>query len=267
MRDLKQITSADNPRFKALLKLMQSSRERRKAGLSLLDGVHLIEAYRDHLGLPEELVVSKSAANNPEIYKIINELSKITPLMLSAELFNRLSTVTTSTGVIAVVKTPRLLTLPDDPGPCVLLEGIQDPGNLGSILRSAAAAGMRDVFLSGNSVHSWSPRVLRAGMGAHFMLRIYEAVDLLALIKGFSGQVIAASHHSSQSVFETDLTGKVGLLFGSEGTGLSQELLAAAHHVVAIPMPGKTESLNAAAAAAVCLFERVRQMRVSGHGF
>ena len=264
MRDLKQITSAENPRFKALLKLMQSSRERRKAGLSLLDGVHLIQAYRDHLGLPEEVVVSKSALNNPEIYKLINDLSKITPLVLSDELFHRLSTVTTPTGMIAAVKTPRLLTIPDDPGPCVLLEGIQDPGNLGSILRSAAAAGMRDVFLSGNSVHSWSPRVLRAGMGAHFMLRIYEDVDLLALMEGFRGRVIATSHHSSQSVFETDLTGKVGLLFGSEGTGLSQGLLAAAHNVVAVPMPGKTESLNAAAAAAVCLFERVRQMRVSG---
>lgn len=264
MRELKHITSAENPRFKALLKLMQSSRERRKAGLSLLDGVHLIEAYRDHVGFPEEVVVSKSGLENSEILNLINKLCKNKPLALSDELFSRLSTVTTPTGIIAAVKTPRLPAIPDDPGPCVLLEGIQDPGNLGSILRSAAAAGMHDVFLSRNSVHSWSPRVLRAGMGAHFMLRIYEGVDLPEIIKAFRGRIIATSHHSSHSIFDTDLTGKIGLLFGSEGTGLSPELLAAAHEAAAIPMPGKTESLNAAAAAAICLFERVRQMRPGG---
>jgi len=263
MRDLTPITSAENPRFKALLKLMQSSRERRKQGLSLLDGVHLIAAYHEHLGLPEQIVVSKSGLSNGEIYNIINGLRSLSPLVLSDDLFRRLSSVATPTGIIAAVKTPRIQAVPDDPGPCVLLEDIQDPGNLGSILRSTAAAGIGDVFLSGNCVHSWSPRVLRAGMGAHFMLRIYENVDLLALVKKYRGRVIAASHHSSQSVFATDLTGRVALLFGNEGSGLSQELLAAAHAVVAVPMPGKTESLNAAAAAAVCLFERVRQMGVS----
>jgi TrmH family RNA methyltransferase len=184
-------------------------------------------------------------------------------LVLSDELFRRLSSVATPTGIIAAVKTPRIPVLPDDPGPCLLLENIQDPGNLGSILRSTAAAGIDEVFLSGNCVHSWSPRVLRAGMGAHFMLRIYENVDLLALIKGYRGRVIATSHHASQSMFATGLTGRIALLFGNEGSGLSHELLAAAHTVVAIPMPGKTESLNAAAAAAVCLFERVRQIAVS----
>ena len=263
MRDLKVIHSAENPRFKALLKLMQSSRERRKQGLSLLDGVHLITAYHAHLGLPEQVVVSKSGLGNSEISNIINSLQSISPLVLSDELFRRLSSVETPTGIIAAVKTPRIQTVPDDPGPCLLLEDIQDPGNLGSILRSTAAAGISEVFLSGNCVHSWSPRVLRAGMGAHFMLRIYENVDLLALMTKYRGRVIATSHRSPQSVFAADLTGKVALLFGNEGSGLSQELLAAAHAVVAVPMPGKTESLNAAAAAAICLFERVRQMGVS----
>ncbi|MFN7086188.1 MAG: TrmH family RNA methyltransferase [Burkholderiales bacterium] len=257
---MKPVTSADNPRFKALLKLMQSSRERRKQGLSLLDGAHLIAAYREHVGLPKAVAISKSGLGNPEIINIINELYEIPALVLSDELFHRISTVATPTGIIAVVETPRLHGLPADPGSCVLLEDIQDPGNLGSILRSAAAAGITDVFLSRHCVHSWSPRVLRAGMGAHFMLRIYEETDLLALIGNFRGRVVATSHRAARSLFDTDLTGKVALLFGNEGTGLSPALQAAAHVVVAIPMPGKTESLNAAAAAAVCLFERVRQM-------
>lgn len=260
---MKQVTSAENPRFKALLKLMQSSRERSKLGKSLLDGVHLVAAYRDHIGLPEQLVVSKSGLHNTEINNIINELVTIPPLVLSDELFHRLSSVSSPTGVIAVVKTPRLAPVQDDPGPCVMLEGMQDPGNLGSILRSVAAAGITGVFLSRDCAHSWSPRVLRAGMGAHFMLEIYENVDLPALIGTFTGRVIATSHRSPRSVFETDMTGNIALLFGNEGTGLTPELQAAAQEVVAVPMPGKTESLNAAAAAAICLFERVRQTCVS----
>ena len=139
----------------------------------------------------------------------------------------------------------------------------QDPGNLGSLLRSAAAAGIHQVFLSKSSVHAWSPRVLRAGMGAHFMLNIYEQCELEPLMRTFKGRVIATSHHAKSSLYELDLTGKVALLFGNEGAGLSQELLAAAHSVASIPMPGKAESLNIAAAAAVCLFERVRQQRAA----
>lgn len=258
---MKLVTSSENPRFKALLKLMQSSRERSRQGFSLLDGAHLVAAYRDHVGRPEQLVVSKSGLKNSEITNIINGLENIPPLVLSDDLFHRLSSVSTPTGVIAVVKTPRLAPVPDDPGPCVMLEGIQDPGNLGSILRSAAAAGITQVFLSRDCVHSWSPRVLRAGMGAHFMLGIYENVDLAALIGTFSGRVIATSHHSPHAVFDADLTGQVALLFGNEGTGLTPGLQAAAGAVVAVPMPGKTESLNAAAVAAICLFERVRQLR------
>ena len=147
---------------------------------------------------------------------------------------------------------------------CIMLEDIQDPGNLGSVLRSAAAAGIEQVFLSKHTVHAWSPRVLRAGMGAHFMLRIHEQCDLLALARRFKGRVIATSHHAKTAVFDADLTGNIALLFGNEGAGLSDALASAAHEVIAIPMPGKIESLNAAAAAAVCLFERLRQLRVSG---
>lgn len=258
---MKLVTSAENPHFKALLKLMQSSRERSKQGLSLLDGAHLLAAYCDHVGPPEQLVVSKSGQENIEILKIIKELDSVFGLVLSDELFHRLSSVSTPTGVIAVVRTPRLAPVPDDPGPCVMLEGIQDPGNLGSMLRSAAAAGITQVFLSRDCVHSWSPRVLRAGMGAHFMLKIYENVDLAALIAAYNGRVVATSHRAPHAVFDADLTGKVALLFGNEGTGLTPKLQDAAQVVVSVPMPGKTESLNAAAAAAICLFERVRQLR------
>lgn len=260
---MKKIISADNPRFKALHRLLQSSRERKLQGLSLLDGIHLVAAYREHCGLPEQVVVSKSGLGNLEIRALLNTLAPLEPLVLSDSLFKQLSTVETPTGVLAAVKTPRPHATPADIDACVMLEDIQDPGNLGSILRSAAAAGIKHVFLSKGSVHAWSPRALRAGMGAHFMLQIHEQCDLLALARGFMGKVIATSHHARESVFNADLTGKVALVFGNEGAGLSDALTGAAHEAVAVPMPGKVGSLNAAAAAAVCLFERVRQLQSS----
>lgn len=257
---MKKITSAGNPRYKALYKLLQSSRERRRQGLSLLDGIHLVAAYRDHAGLPEQVVVNQSGLDNPEVQALLETLAPCAPLLLSDALFKQLSSVATPAGVIAAIKTPRPHAVSAAVDACVMLEDIQDPGNLGSILRTSAAAGIKHVFLSKGSVHAWSPRVLRAGMGAHFMLQIHEQCDLVKLARDFGGKVIAASQYGKKSVFDADLTGKVALLFGNEGAGLSDALANAAREVVAIPMPGKTESLNAAAAAAVCLFERVRQL-------
>ena len=258
---MKRITSTANTRYKALLKLAHSSRERRKAGLSLLDGIHLISAYHDHAGVPEEVAVSASMSEQREVRDLLVTLQPLQPLLLTDALFRALSTVETPTGVIAAVRTPQPPAVAAGIESCVMLEDLQDPGNLGSVLRSAAAAGFENVFLSKHSVHSWSPRVLRAGMGAHFMLRLHEQCDLLALARGFNGRVIAASHHAKHSVFDADLTGTIALVFGNEGTGLSSALASVAHEIVAIPMPGKGESLNVAAAAAICLFERVRQLQ------
>lgn len=257
---MKQISSAGNPRFKSLYRLTQSSQERKKSGRSVLDGVHLVAAYREHVGLPEQVAVSRSGLTNPEVQALLGRMGQVEPVLLGDALFKRLSSVITPTGIIAVVQAPCPQPVPEEMDSCVMLEGLQDPGNLGSILRSVAAAGIQHVLLSSDSVHAWSPRVVRAGMGAHFMLHIYEGVDLPALARRFRGRVIATSHRAPRSVFETDLTGKIAMLFGNEGAGISHELQAAAHATVAIPMPGKTESLNVATAAAVCLFERVRQL-------
>ena len=258
---MKRIASADNARYKTLLKLAHSSRERRKAGLSLLDGIHLISAYCDHVGMPEQVAVSAAAFERAEVQNLLKTLQPVEALLLTDALFGPLSTVETPTGVVAAVKTPRPPALPHAIESCVMLEGIQDPGNLGSILRSAAAAGIKQVFLSVGSVHAWSPRVLRAGMGAHFMLQIFEQADLPVLAGGFNGRVIATSQRAKKTIFGADLTGRIALVLGNEGAGLSQALANAAHEVVAVPMPGKIESLNVAATAAICMFERVRQLQ------
>jgi TrmH family RNA methyltransferase len=257
---MKRISSADNPQYRTLLKLAQSSRERRKAGLSLLDGIHLVDAYRRRFGAPVEVAISEAAQADAEIVALLERLRPLQPLLLSDGLFAALSTVSTPTGIVASIHTPRAAALPATLDSCVLLEDIQDPGNLGSILRSAAGAGIRHVCLSKSSVHSWSPRVLRAGMGAHFMLDIHEQCDLVAIARAFTGKVIATRLNAGRTLYDIDLSQTVAMVFGNEGAGVSTELGAIAHETVAIPMPGKIESLNVAAAAAICLFERVRQL-------
>jgi TrmH family RNA methyltransferase len=265
---MKQITSAANAHYQALRKLVQSSQERRKTGLSVLDGVHLAAAYREHVGLPRRIAVSRSGLGKPEVQTLLDGMKGVEIFALGDALFGGLSSVATPTGILTVVETPCPQTVPQDMDVCVMLEDLQDPGNLGSILRSCAAAGVRHVLLSKGSVQAWSPRVLRAGMGAHFMLSIYEQTDLRAAARDFPGRLIATRPLAPRTVFDTDLTGRLGFLIGNEGAGLSSELLAAADSLVSIPMPGQAESLNVGAAAAVCLFERVRQLsaiRAHGH--
>jgi RNA methyltransferase, TrmH family len=261
---VKRISSAANPGFKALRELVDSSRERRQSGLSILDGIHLVQAYQSGVGVPEEVWLSESGLEIKEIKHIITSIPSSRILLLSDGLFAQLSHVVTPTGIVAVVKTPRPRPVPAQMDACLMLEDLQDPGNLGSILRTAAASGVRHVLLSKNSVHAWSPRVLRAGMGAHFMLDIHEQADLAATAKEFKGQVLATSRSAARSLYGCNLSGNVALLFGNEGSGLSRALRGAAHAEVSIPMPGKLESLNVAAAVAVCLYERVRQLQASG---
>ena len=261
MRPLKQISSAANPRYKALRKLAQSSQERRRTGLSVLDGAHLAAAYRERVGLPKSIAVSRNGLANPEVRALLESMRGVEIVVLGDQLFGALSSVATPTGILAVVKTPRPRAAPQSMDACVMLEDLQDPGNLGSILRSCAAAGVRHVLLSKGSVHAWSPRAMRAGMGAHFALSIHEEVDLVAAAREFEGTRVATQPVAPRTVFDADLKGRVAFLFGNEGAGLSARLLEAADSVVSIPMPGKAESLNVAAAAAVCLFERVRQLR------
>lgn len=260
---MKQISSAANPGYKALRRLVQSSQERRKTGLSVLDGVHLAAAYREQVGLPRSIAVSRSGLANPEVRALLEKMRGAEILALNDSLFGALSSVATPTGILAIVETPRPPDAPRDMDACVMLDDLQDPGNLGSILRSCAASGVRHVLLSKGSVHAWSPRVLRAGMGAHFALAIHEQADLVAVAREFDGMRVATQPLAPRAVFDADLKGRVAFLFGNEGSGLSAKLLEAADAVVSIPMPGGAESLNVAAAAAVCLFERVRQLRAA----
>jgi TrmH family RNA methyltransferase len=259
--NVKIISSRENPLYKELKNLASSSQARRKAGRTLLDGIHLCESYLRHAGLPRVCIVSESAQAHVEVAPIVAQCHarQIQCISLPDTLYQNLSQVKHGVDLLFVIDTPQ----PERPvallQSAVLLDNVQDPGNLGSILRSAAAAGIKQAFCSSGTAFAWSPKVLRAGMGAHFLLKIYENVDLEPVIRQAAVPVIATSSHAQLHLYGLDLQRPVAWLFGQEGQGVADRLLALATHRIAIPHLGDIESLNVAASAAVCFFEQVRQ--------
>lgn len=256
---MKHISSRDNPLVKQLRALAESARERRDSGQTLLDGVHLAEAALAAGVRLRQLVVSERGMTRVEIIALLDACPDVPACLLPDALFAQISPVDSPTGLLAVIDMPS-----DAAGALsetvIALDGVQDPGNLGTILRTAAAAGVGDVLLGNGCAQAWAPRVLRAAMGGHFRLRIRERIDLIAALQGFHGVILATMPgEATPSLYEQDLSGPVAWLFGAEGAGLSEPVAALATRGVRIPMPGAVESLNVGAAVAVCLFEQVRQ--------
>lgn len=258
---MKLVTSRDNPFVKELIKLAGSSRERTKARLALLDGTHLLAAYLDSGALPKHILVNRAALKDNEVEALLKRATGVPMTQLDDKLFAELSGLKTLTGILTLIDIPRSSVPAETSRFCLLLEDIQDPGNLGAMLRSAAAAGCDAVFLSKACADVWSPRVLRAAMGGHFCLSLHENADLLGVVSLLSAKPYAAALKAERSLYQCTFAESVAFAIGNEGAGLSAALLGECvpFH---IPMPGKVESLNAAAATAICLFEAVRQSAV-----
>lgn len=256
---MQSITSRDNPRLKSATRLLSSSRERRKMGRCVLEGEHLVDVYVRRHGTPETLLVVESAAPRPAVQALMRLVPERDVVVVSDTAWSTLGALPPAVGVLAVVEAPRPVQ-----GPiaafCLLLEDVQDPGNVGSIIRTAAASGVEQIFLSPGCAFAWSPKVLRAAQGGHFHVDIYEDVDLVQWSTRYGGTLVATVADGGMSLFATDLASlPLAIAIGNEGSGISAPLRAAASIAVTIPMPGDFESLNASAAAAICLFESVRQ--------
>ncbi len=253
----KHITSRDNPIFKQLKKFADHARERRSEGKTLLDGVHLIESYMASFGLPDVVIIPEGKST-VEATGLIQELADVSTVMLPTLMFAELTPVASSTGILALVKIPQL-PVPESVTFALMLEDIQDPGNLGSMLRTAAAAGVEVAYLSTSCTDAWSPKALRGGQGAQFVLPIVERADLIEELHDFQGSSYATAMQG-ESLYEQDLSQPPAFVIGNEGAGLRKQTIAAATKAITIPMAeSSVESLNAGAAAAVCLFERMRQ--------
>lgn len=257
-----RITSPDNPRLKQVMRLLASSRERRKVRRCVLEGVHLVDAYLDRYGPPETVVVLEVGVEDPRMRRLRDRMPPTHVLSISPSLWADLIQLPIETAVIAIVPAP-VPTATRAADFCLLLEDVQDPGNVGSIVRTAAAAGVAQIHMSSGCAFAWSPKVLRAGQGGHFHLDIFEDVDLAAWMRAYQGTTIATVARGGVSLFAAALRAPIAIAIGNEGTGLSDAVRDTAAHCVTIPMPGRFESLNAAAATAVCLFECVRQQQAT----
>jgi TrmH family RNA methyltransferase len=257
---MKTISSRDNAWYKELKQLATLPTARRKLARTVLDGIHLCQVYLQQRGLPLHCVVSQADLTHPEVAAITAQCGERC-IVLPESLYQGISQVEHGVGILFVIATPESNTVPRLQHNAVLLDQVQDPGNLGSILRSAAAAGVFQVLCSPGTASAWSPKVLRAGMGAHFLLDIVEGVDLLSLVQQSTIPVIATSSHVTQTLYDLDLRQPVAWIFGHEGQGVAPALLADAHWQIAIPHRSAMESLNVAACAAVCFFEQLRQNR------
>lgn len=264
---MKQIVSPANATYRELLALATSARERRRLGLSVIEGLHLLQAYVARHGAPRRLFVPQRSAAaiegapDGELAQAV-AAAGVEPIVLADRLFAQASQVQNGPGPIAVVGTPRP-PLPETlAGDAVYLDRVQDPGNVGSVLRSCAAVGVPRVITSPATAFCWSPKVLRAAMGAHFHLDIHEGVPPATLLSRLACPAVATTADAPRSIYDADLRAPRLWLFGNEGQGLAPELLAAARlERLAIPQSEAVESLNVGVAAAVCLYEQLRQRR------
>jgi TrmH family RNA methyltransferase len=260
---MKHISSRDNPLFKSLRALAEDHREPRRRGEALVDGIHLVQTCVERGVELRQLVISETGALNSIIAAMAASLAQaeVDCCVLTDALFRDATGVTSPTGIAAVIAIPDAADWPLN-GDALMLDAVQDAGNVGALLRTAAAAGVVDVLLGHGCAGAWTPRVLRAGQGAHFSLRIREQVDLSAAVAGYSGRTLATVAREGESLYALELNTPVAWIFGNEGAGVSTQLIDAATNRVTIPMYAATESLNVAAAAAVCLFEACRQRRL-----
>lgn len=257
---MKAITSAANESFKRWLRLAHSTRAVRAEGWTIAEGVHLA-AELAAARVPIEAVLARRGARQAEAQRWVETFaaSGVAAYELAAPLFDRLSPVARSAGIALVIAIPK--GAPADEGDCLLLDGVQDPGNAGALLRVAAAAGVRSVLATPGTVALWSPKVLRGAQGAHLRLAIVEDLQPAHVRAVFAGPWIGAVAHQAVSLWTVDLRApRLGWIVGAEGAGLSPATAALCDLRVAVPLASGVESLNVAAAAAVCLFERRRQV-------
>lgn len=258
---MKVITSRDNALLKRLRKLMGSTAARREARATVLDGPHLISAYLDRFGSGDvDLLVAHSRAQDTEITALARRVEASRLNVADDALVKSVSPVDHPVGVVACVPIVPSAAA-EQVCDVLLLDAIQDPGNVGALLRTACAAGFAQVYLSPGCADPWSPRCLRGGMGAQFHLRMHEAADLGAVLHDFQGESLACDARATHSIYELSLSGPLAVMLGAEGAGLRPELRAAATHLCRIPMTPGVESLNVGAAGAVVMYEWVRRRR------
>lgn len=258
-----RISSTDNPIYRRLKQLATSARVCREAGRTLIEGVHLLQAALDARVPIITLVLRGGGQQSDEVRQVvraINEQSNTKSIEFAPALYDAVSPVEHGVGVLAEIEFATQMwpeRIVDD---AIYLDNVQDPGNVGTLMRTAAAAGVRYVITGPGCPFIWSPKVMRAAMGAHFVLDLQEQVAPQTLRDAFSGEILAAHATDGEDLFGAEWGGRATLwLFGAEGQGLGADSLRAANLRLRVPIDKRVESLSVGAAAAVCLFEQRRR--------
>ena len=251
------LESKDNPKIKHLRGLIEQNSYRKKQGQTVLEGTHLCLAWLEKQKKINAIFTTEHALEHPDFADIQNLYTGVI-FVISESLYKDLSTLGTTLACLAIIDLPSSSQALSYTADTLILENVQDPGNVGTLLRSAAAAGIQQIICTKGSASLWSPRVLRAGMGAHFSLYTYENIELNQVLENFKIPVYVTSSHNSNSLYSKDLSQACVWILGNEGQGVSDYALAHAQ-AVTIPQPGGQESLNVAIAGSVCFFEMVRQ--------
>ncbi|GAB01859.1 MULTISPECIES: RNA methyltransferase [Acinetobacter] len=251
------LESKDNAKIKHLRGLIELNSARKKHQQTVLEGTHLCLAWLQQQKKIFSLFTTEQALENSELQQVF-ELHQGHIFVISEVLYKDLSTLGTTLPCLAIIDLPQNPAQIDFTQDALILENVQDPGNVGTLLRSAAAANIKQVICTQGSASLWSPRVLRAGMGAHFSLVCFENIQLEDILPQFKIPVFVTSSHRSTSLYSKDLTQACVWILGNEGQGASNYALEHAE-AVAIPQPGGQESLNVAIAGSICFFEMVRQ--------
>jgi len=256
---LKTISSRDNPLVKRFATLSRSAPARKRDGMCLLEGEHLAQSYVQRVG-PLELVAIRDdgrggALSAAQMHLVAHAKDAV---CVAPPLFDSLSTLMSPSGVLAIATVPAS-TAPSRSGFVLALDEVQDPGNVGALIRTAAAAGAQQVWLSSGCAFAWSVKTLRAAQGAHFHTQVLEDVDLPSVLRAFAGKrwaTLPRDHAAVKvcSLFEAKFGANNVVVLSNEGHGLSPALLPAITDGVSIPMAAGVESLNVAIAGALAMY-------------
>lgn len=259
------ITSTSNVQIKQIIALLKKGKERKEQNAFVIEGRKMFEEICQE----KSRVVKAYFSDSYVKAGYADKAMKTVPYEVVADsVFDAMAETVTPQGVLAIVKMPEysLEEMIDKAGTLVLLENLRDPGNLGTIIRTAEAAGVSGVILSKESVDIYNPKVIRSTMGAVYRVPFLYVEDFQTLLKELRAKNVRllAAHLQGKKTFDkADYNGKVGILIGNEANGLTEEASELANEKVLIPMAGSVESLNAAVAAALLMYEAFRKQKLS----
>lgn len=258
---MERISSKDNSLIKHLRKLKEK-KYRDEYGEYIIEGIKLIkEAVQENVDI-KHIVVCDGCDNTEMIESHLKyEMAKLDFVYVPENIFKMISDVESPQGVLAVIGKPNKEEINLDEDIILALDDIQDPGNLGTILRTADSVGLKQILVSKGTADSFNPKVVRSTMGAIFRVKVIQREDLKNTLKDLQQKdykIICTSLKTKKSIYDVEYKKKV-IVIGNEANGVSKDILNIADEKVIIPMLGKTESLNASVATGVILYEYVRQ--------